>query len=79
MDVSRETFKQSDGDTRELILFDSILKVTQIVEGFSTNCAATHKEVDEKIRKSSRVNKAVSGGGGLIGGILSVLGLKIFS
>ncbi|NNL43298.1 MAG: hypothetical protein HKO79_12485 [Desulfobacterales bacterium] len=76
MDISRETFKDSDGDTRELILFDSIADIANSVEKICGNCDTRHEKVDEKIDKVSRQNKYLSGGGGILGGMLSAIGLK---
>lgn len=79
MEVSRDTFKESDESTKQLILFDSIQEVSKQVGQFCNKCEETHDEVDLKIKKASRTNKYFSGAGGVIGGILSAISLKFLS
>ena len=76
MDISRETFKISDGNARELILFDSIESLREEVLAYIEANEACHKDIRGEVRKVSRYNKYLSGGGGIIGGFLAALGFK---
>jgi len=78
VDISRETFKESDRDTQNLILFDTILGVYKKLDDFNSVCNQKHTLIDDKIRKSGRWNKASAAGGGIVGGFLAAIGSRIF-
>ena len=68
MDVTKETFKASDDSTQHLILFDSIMSISNKLDTFNSNCGLRHKLIDEDIKKSGRINKGISALTGLVGG-----------
>ena len=78
MEVTRETFKGSRASTQNLILFDSINALHDKLDIFNDSCALNHKDIDDRIKKSGRTNKFISGGSGLFGGWLAVITSKLF-
>lgn len=78
MDISRETFKGSDRETQNLILFDTILGVYEKIDELNAGCEKKHTAIDIKIKKSGRINKVISGGGGLFGGFIATISSKMF-
>jgi hypothetical protein len=78
MEISRDTFKGSDNATQNLILFDSILAIGDKLDSFNSNCENKHVKIDGDIKRSGRINKAMSSASGLIGGFLAVAMSKIF-
>jgi hypothetical protein len=78
MEVSRDTFKQSDRDTQNLILFDSIFEIHKKLDTFGGECTLKHTDIEKKIAKSGRINKIITGGGGFLGGITAYFGSKFF-
>jgi len=78
MDVSRETFKQSDNGTQNLILFDSIQSIGEKLDGFNSQCENKHVKIEADIKRSGKVNKGISAGSGLFGGFLAVVMSKFF-
>lgn len=73
MEVSRDTFKESDNATQNLILFDSISSVSLKLDAFNAGCDSKHTKIEADIKRSGRVNKGFSAGSGLIGGFLAVI------
>jgi hypothetical protein len=78
MEIKRDTFKGSDNATQNLILYDSITAVGEKLDLFNSNCKIKHVKIDGDIRRSGRINKALSSGSGLMGGFLAVAMSKIF-
>lgn len=78
MEIVRDTFKASDRDTQNLILFDSITAVGDKVDSLCSSCEVRHLKIDDDIRRSGRINKAVSSGSGLFGGFIAVVMSKVF-
>ena len=78
MDVSRETFKGSDESTQNLILFDSIKDVSDILAQRHTEHDEVHAKLDCGILKSGKVNRRISAGSGLFGGFLAALASRYF-
>ena len=78
MDVSRETFEQSDNSTQNLLLFDSLRNIDQKLDAFNAGCTSKHEKLDKDIVRSGRINKAISSGSGLLGGAFAVIASKVF-
>jgi hypothetical protein len=78
MEISRDTFIGSDNATQNLILFDSIIDVGSKLDSFNANCDVKHVKIDQSIKRSGRVDKAMSSGSGFMGGFLAVAMSKIF-
>jgi len=78
VDVSRETFKCSDGSTQNLILFDSILEVGNKLDAFHVTCESRHDCLDKKVATSGKINKAMAAGSGFLGGFIAVITGQFF-
>ena len=78
MEVSRETFKGSDGSTQNLILFDSIKDIGDTLTLRHAEHDDKHVNLDEAILRSGRVNRRISAGSGLFGGFLAALASRFF-
>lgn len=78
MEISRETFKGSDGSTQNLILFDSIKGISDTLALRHAEHDEKHDKLDESISKSGKVNRRISAGSGLFGGFLAALASKYF-
>jgi hypothetical protein len=78
MEITRDTFKTSDRDTQNLILYDSITAVGDKVDSLCSSCDQRHRRIDDDIRRSGRINKAISSGSGLIGGVIAFVTSKVF-
>ena len=76
MEVQRETFKEANNSTQNLILFDSIQDLCEKVDTFSSDHKLKHEKLDKGIKASGRINKALSAGSGLVGGFLAFFGSK---
>jgi hypothetical protein len=71
--ISRDTFDGMDVDSKLGVLFDYALE--------SHSCACDMRDkmeaLENRFEKRKRVDTAVAGAGGVIGGVLSFLGLKL--
>jgi uncharacterized membrane protein YjjP (DUF1212 family) len=76
MEVQRETFKEANNSTQNLILFDSIQGLCEQVNKFSTEHEIRHTKLDKSVKTSGRVNKALTVTSGLVGGFLAFFGSK---
>jgi uncharacterized membrane protein YjjP (DUF1212 family) len=76
MEVQRETFKDANNSTQNLILFDSIQGLCEQVDKFSTEHEIKHAKLDKSVKTSGRVNKALTVTSGLVGGFLAFFGSK---
>lgn len=76
MEVQRETFKDANNSTQNLILFDSIKGLCEQVDKFTTEHEIKHVKLDADIKRSGRINKAVTATSGLVGGFLAFFGSK---
>ena len=77
MEISRDTFKDSDNSTQNLILFDSIKDMCDKIDAFNSGCNSKHDQLDGAIKRSGKVNKGISAGSGLFGGFLAVILSKL--
>lgn len=78
MEVSRETFRESDNSTQNLILFDSIKDIVDTLKEKHVIHDEKHLKIDRDIRRSGRINLAANSGSGLLGGFLAVIASKFF-
>ena len=76
MEVQRETFKEANNSTQNLILFDSIQGLCEKVDTFSQSHELKHEKLDNGIKTSGRINKALTVTSGLVGGFLAFFGSK---
>jgi len=76
MEVKRETFKDANNSTQNLILFDSINGLCEQVDKFSTEHELKHVKLDKDIKRSGKINKAITATSGLMGGFIAFFGSK---
>ena len=79
MEVTRDTFREASPEAQNLILFDSIQNVSSKLDKFHGSCTNKHEDIDRRILRSGRANKAISGASGLFGGFLAVIFQKFFT
>lgn len=77
MEVNRETFKGANNSTQNLILFDSILAVSEKLDGFNSECENKHTLIDTKLARSGKINKGITAATGLLGGFIAFFTSKI--
>ena len=78
MEVSRETFRESDNSTQNLILFDSIQDIVGSLKEKHAIHDEAHSKLNSAVKRSGRINRATSAGSGLFGGFLAVIASKFF-
>ena len=76
MEVQRETFKGATNSTQNLLLYDSLQSLCDKVDSFSTEHKLKHEKLDKDIKRSGRINKAITATSGLLGGFLAFFGSK---
>jgi len=76
MEVKRETFKEANNSTQNLILFDSIQGLCDKVDEFTTGHETRHDKLEKGVAASGKVNKAIAGGSGLLGGFIAFFSSK---
>jgi len=78
MEISRDTFKDSDNSTQNLILYDSIQDLCEKIDKKNICHDDEHLKLKRSISRSGKVNGTLSAGSGLFGGFLAVITSKIF-
>jgi len=77
MEISRETFKTSDRETQNLILFESIKGLDDKICKRHAQHDKAHEALDEGIAKGKKINRRVTASSGLLGGFLAVIISKL--
>ena len=83
--VTKSTFEQASSKTQMLLLFDLLTKTNEIISDHVTDQKTSQKERLQgcndrfiKLEKRKKVDVAVAGAGGFIGGFIAVIAKVAF-
>jgi hypothetical protein len=77
MEISRETFKTSDRETQNLILFESIKGLDKKICERHAQHDEAHDVLNKDIAKGKKINRRVTASSGILGGFLAVILSKL--